>query len=233
MLDVSTPLVSGNPLINDLFLNPSLMAKRNSVAAGTVLFEPRDPARAVYFIHRGQVRVFQMGPDESGRLLEILGPGEWFGTAALAQASSHGVRTVATSASVVSEIPVDQVLALLLQQPKAAVELMRQVAMKLRASQEEAARLVFDDCNQRLLKTLVRFSRSAAATPQPNGVVLHITHQQLAQAVGVARETVSLALTQLRQQNLLRTGRNQLTFNPDALRQFLQQQRDPIEERVA
>lgn len=80
---------------------------------------------------------------------------------------------------------------------------------------------MFDDCNQRLIDTLVRFSRSAAATPQGDGgVVLRITHQQLAQAVGAARETISLALTQLRQRNLLRTGRNRLFFKPEALQQF-------------
>ena len=52
--------------------------------------------------------------------------------------------------------------------------------------------------------------------------VLHFpfAHEQLAQAVGAARETISLALTHLREQNLLRTGRNQLFFNPDALQEF-------------
>ena len=35
--------------------------------------------------------------------------------------------------------------------------------------------------------------------------------------IGSARETVSLALTQLRQKNLLKTGRNRLSFNPGAL----------------
>ena len=82
------------------------------------------------------------------------------------------------------------------------------------------ANLIFQDCNNRLIQTLIRFSHSAAATPAGDEVVLRITHHQLAQAVGVARETVSLALTQLRHRNLLRTGRNQLTFNPEALRQF-------------
>jgi len=37
--------------------------------------------------------------------------------------------------------------------------------------------------------------------------------------VGVARETISLALAQLRRRTLLRTGRNQLTFQPQALRE--------------
>ena len=37
---------------------------------------------------------------------------------------------------------------------------------------------------------------------------------------GVARETVSLALTEMRHRNLVRTGRNRLIFNRDALRAF-------------
>jgi CRP-like cAMP-binding protein len=95
---------------------------------------------------------------------------------------------------------------------------MRQLARKLSAARRDAAELVFDDCRHRLLHTLLRFAGSSAASPHPHGVVLHITHRQLAQAVGVARETVSLALTNLRRQKLLHTGRNQLMFNPDELR---------------
>ena len=51
------------------------------------------------------------------------------------------------------------------------------------------------------------------------------SQRAIARGSGAARETVSLALTQLRQQNLLRTGRNQLLFNPEALRNFTRAQR--------
>jgi CRP-like cAMP-binding protein len=67
------------------------------------------------------------------------------------------------------------------------------------------------------VRTLLELAGSSAASASSEGVVLHITHQQLAQKIGVARETVSLALSQLRRRNLLRTGRNQLTFNPSLL----------------
>jgi DNA-binding transcriptional regulator YhcF (GntR family) len=50
--------------------------------------------------------------------------------------------------------------------------------------------------------------------------MLRITHRQLAEAVGAARETISLALTQLRHQNLLRTGRNRVVFQIDAMKAF-------------
>jgi CRP-like cAMP-binding protein len=206
--------------VSELLRNPSLEARLLEATTGTVLADAADPARSVYFIHTGQVRVYQAGPDDSARLLEILGPGDWFGVPALAGADVYGTRAVAVSEVTVSEVPAENWLALLSQQPGVATQWVARLAGKLVQAREDAACLVFDDCNQRLIKTLLAFSRSAAATPHPEGVVLRITHQQLAQAVGAARETVSLALTQLRQQNLLRTGRNQLFFNPEVLEKF-------------
>jgi len=222
----SAQTTSTTSLLNELVANPNLGARRMSVAPGTVLYEPETGATNLYFIHRGQIRTYHVGTDDYGRLIDILGPDAWFGEASLAKAPTYGEQAIAVVPSVVSEIPAERFLNLLLQQPRAAVEVYRQLAAKLTAAREDAAGLVFDDCHSRLLKALVRFSRSAAASPHGDGVVLRITHEQLAQAIGVARETVSLALTQLRQQNLLRTGRNQLMFNPEALRNFTRVQRN-------
>ena len=210
----------------ELLLNPALGARRATVAAGKVLYEPNTAALSLFFVHRGQIRTYRVEAETSGRLLEILGPDDWCGEAALARQQHYGEQAVAVVASVVTEVPADKLLMVMAQQPRVAAEMVIQLAGKLSAARADAAGLVFDDCNSRLLKTLVRFSHSSAATPHPEGVVLRITHQQLAQAVGVARETVSLALTQLRMQNLLRTGRNQLTFNPENLKTFERRHRE-------
>ena len=212
------------------------------LAAGSVVHEPSDAAESVYFVHSGQVRIYQIGPDgQSVRLIEILGADDWFGAAALAHTRTYGTRAVAMTDAVVSEVPADRWHAALAGTPEVAAEVIGQLARKLQAAHEDAARLVFDDCNDRLVKTLLRFSHSAAATRREDGdVVLRITHQQLAQAVGAARETISLALTHLRQRELLKTGRNQLFFNPEVLRQVCLSDRAnapvaapaaPVEER--
>ena len=216
--------------VNELLQEPSLGARQIDATTGTALIEPTTPAQHVYFIHTGQVRVYQTGPENSARLLEILGPGDWFGVPALAGAETYGTRAVAVSAVTVSEVPAEKWLALLNQNPAVATQWVARLAGKLVRASEDAACLVFDDCNQRLIKTLLQFSTSAAATPHPEGIVLRITHQQLAQAVGAARETISLALTQLRQQKLLRTGRNQLFFNPDVLEKFSRRGGSQVEE---
>jgi CRP/FNR family transcriptional regulator len=202
------------------FADPSVGARPVELSSGSTVFEQGSAANHVYYVQRGQVRLYQVGPDGSGRLLEIFGAGQWFGAAALTESRVHGAKAVVVGKTTLTEAPADGLIAALGRTPQAAVELIRQLASGLQAAREDAARLVFDDCNERLVKTLVRFSRSAAATPHDDGVVLHITHEQLAQAVGVARETVSLALTEMRLKNLVRTGRNQLTFNPATLQQF-------------
>ncbi len=220
-------------LIGDLLSDEGSGARRSELPDGTLVYQPGDKVFDLYYIHSGQIRIYQTGPEDSARLIEILGPDDWFGVEALTPQGLATSRAIAVSRTAMTAVPAEQVLNLLTRQPTVALELVRQLAAKLQTAREDAGRLVFDDCNSRLVKTLLRSSRTAAATPQEGGsVMLHITHRQLAQAVGAARETVSLALTQLRQQNLLRTGRNRLLFNPDALKAFGQRTEgaEPVED---
>ena len=214
-------LESGKNHIRDLFIHPALNAQRRHVGNGGVVFDASERAEKVYFIEKGQVRLFKDGPSATARLLDILGTGDWFGVAGLTEAATYGERAVAAEATVVLEVSASAFRQLLSTNSSlAAIELIKQLAAKVQFAREDAATLVFEDCNQRLIKTLVRFSSSAAARTTGESVVLNITHHQLAQAVGAARETISLALTQLRLRNLLQTGRNQLTFNPKTLARF-------------
>jgi CRP-like cAMP-binding protein len=203
---------------NALLREPALQAHRLQVPAKAVVYQPGDPARNVYFIRHGQVRTYQVAPTGSRRLVEILGVNGWCGAAALARLEEYGEAAEAVAPTTLSIISSERLFAHLAHEPAMALELIKQLATKLTAFREDASGLVFDDCNHRLIRTLVHLSDSPAASPSGDGVVVHITHQQLAQKVGVARETISLALAQLRRRNLLRTGRNQLTFHPQALR---------------
>lgn len=212
--------LSASTLLIETMCSSSVGDRRLELAAGETIHQAGQVPEHVYVIHSGQVRVYQEREPGSARLLEILGPGDWFGASALAGAQVYGTVARAQSASVVQAINVAALHKRLLERPEALSELVRQLSNKLRVANEQAGSLVFDDCNSRLIRTLIQFSQSAAASRNSDGVTLKITHQQLAQAVGAARETVSLALTQFRHMKLLETGRNQLFFKPEALEEF-------------
>jgi len=187
------------------------------VNAGTAIHEASAPADRVFLIESGEIRRLQTAADGSRRLLEILGPGDWFGQEAVGRLPSYGCQATAMTDAVLHVASAGKVLEALPRHPEASLQIIHQLADRLSDATEEASHLVFDDTRRRLVKALLKFSRSAAATVNGEGVILRMTHEQLAQAVGAARETVSLALTQLRQANVLRTGRNQLSFDPRTL----------------
>ena len=206
--------------LGELFSNPAVEAEGIEASRGTVIFEQGATAEHVYWIHRGQVRLYQTAANGEERLVEILGAGQWFGCASLSERGRYTTRAVAAAAGQLSKVSAKKLLEHIAQHPQAAAELIKQLASQVAHAREEAARLQFEDCNQRLIQAMLRFSESAAATSQGADVVLHLTHAQLAQAVGAARETISLALTEMRVRNVVRTGRNRLIFNRDALKQF-------------
>ncbi|HEY8747815.1 MAG TPA: Crp/Fnr family transcriptional regulator [Tepidisphaeraceae bacterium] len=220
MQEASPHRALGGSEVKDWLADPEFQSRRMEVPGAQVIYQPKDAAIDAYYLESGQVRVYQIGANGVLRLAGILGPGAWFGIGALARQSNYGSRAEVVSPSVVWAIAGDRLLKRIADQTAMAADLITQLASRLRSAHEAAALLMFEDTNQRLVRTLIEFSQTSAAVPHEEGVLLHITHQQLAQAVGAARETVSLALTQLRQQHLLRTGRNRLTFNPAALRQF-------------
>jgi CRP-like cAMP-binding protein len=211
---------AGAAALAALIEDPSLAAERLNFSAADEILPDHAPASHLFLIKEGQVRLYQRGPTGLTRLVDVLGPDEWFGVAALAGATRYGVQAVAVVPSEVWRIEIDVLLQTLRDKPDLMAALSQDLARGLVRAREEASRLIFEDCNQRLVSALIRLSVSAASTRRDDGVVLRMTHSELAQAVGAARETVSLGLTELRNRNLLRTGRNQLFYRPDDLRRF-------------
>jgi CRP-like cAMP-binding protein len=204
----------------ELFKLGAGRVKAMEYAPGQVVHQASDPADRFYLIESGEIRLYDVLNDGTARLLDIFGPQDWLGSAVLGNLPTYGKRAQAMTPAVLWAMPATDVRAILAEHPSLAVQIIERVSQQLEQAWSEASRLVSDDCRQRLIQTLLRFSTSPAAQASEDGVVLRITHKQLAQAVGAARETISVCLTELRRQNIVRTGRNQLKFDPRRLEQI-------------
>jgi CRP-like cAMP-binding protein len=187
---------------------------------GQTIHNPSDPAKSLYFIESGEVRLYDVISNNTERLLDILGPGTWVGASVLGNYPVYRRRAVAQTRSVLWMLSAGSLRKILLENGEIALQIIQNLAQRLMQAWTDGSRMVHDDCRHRLIQTLVRFSKSPAARPAAEGVVLRITHKQLAQAVGAARETVSVCLTELRNKNFIQTGRNQLIFDPQQLEQL-------------
>jgi len=218
---MDSPQKAAGAFINRL-VKGGMVPQKMEFSSGQIVHDQDEPADTFYVIESGEVRIFYTAEDGTTRLLNICGPGEWIGSAALGHLPTYGKRAVTAARTIVWAIPASELHQQLRTHGELAVQLLQDMSKQLQQAWEEGSQLMFQDCRLRLIRTLLRFSTSPAAKPEGDEIVLHITHAQLAQAVGAARETVSVCLTELRQLNMVHTGRNRLTFNPRRLRELEQ-----------
>src|SRR5690242_14868699 len=95
----------GTGSIGDVLIDPEFGARRIEFAQGSAIYEPGARAESLYYIHAGQVRTYLVSRDQSARLMEILGPGDWFGAEALIDDGLTSSRAVALSKTVASAVP--------------------------------------------------------------------------------------------------------------------------------
>jgi voltage-gated potassium channel len=99
--------------------------------AGSPIFEPGDPAEALYIVLSGGVRIVDESEDVAG-----LGPGDFFGELSLLRRSSHSKRAEALEDSELMVLPQQPFEALLAEEPGLA-EAVRS-AMEARLSSVDA-----------------------------------------------------------------------------------------------
>src|SRR5437879_531416 len=150
-------LVDSQSPLRDLFTHPAVGAEGIEVMRGEILYAQDAAAEHLYYIHRGQIRLYQISPTGEERLVEILGAGQWFGCAALTDVGMYVAQAVAASDAQLSKVSAKALMEHVASHPAAAVDLIRQLANTVRSAREEAARLQFQDCNQRLVNAMLRF----------------------------------------------------------------------------
>jgi len=160
----------------------------------TILVSEGDPNEMLYLILKGQVKVFIS--DEKGKevLLNLQGPGEYFGEIAIIDKAprSASVMTIeACQIAVVSKQGFERCLA---EHPGLAMGLIRNLVKCVRSLTDQVKGLALMDVYGRIAQTLTGLAK------EQNGELVieqRLTHQDIANMVGASREMVSRILKDL------------------------------------
>lgn len=190
---------------------------------GQPAHEAEDAASDLFLVERGEIRLFQSAAEGHRSLLAIHGPGELFGLASLGRMAVYGKQAMSVGESIVRAVPADRLRGVWSKRGDLAVQLIEILAIQLHRVWTEGSELFSEDCRSRLLRKLIGFANSPAAHPAPGGVELRMTHAQLAQSIGAARETVSICLMEMRREELVETRRNRVIYDPERLAQVFRE----------
>jgi CRP-like cAMP-binding protein len=172
---------------------------------GQVLFREGDPGDRLYVVSEGKIKLGRSSADGRENLLAIVGPGEMFGELSLFDPGPRTATATAVTDATVLALSNPDLRPWLTGRPEVALSLLRQVARRLRRTNEVLGDLVFSDVPGRVAKALLELSKRFGIASEEGVHVSHdLTQEELAQLVGASRETVNKALADFASRGWLR-----------------------------
>ena len=171
---------------------------------GEFIFRAGDPGKNVYFLRSGRVKIYQASALGREVILWFCFPGEIFGLTEVVQGGGRVVNAQTCEDAEVLCVPRVQFRTYLDTHNSASFVIMQALSCRLRVLGDMLVNLIDDDVHSRIAKLILRLS-ACHGTRVGNEVHLNIrmTHQEIADMVGTARQTVTKVLNELKQQGLL------------------------------
>lgn len=171
---------------------------------GEVVYQPGDVDDSLYYIESGKVKLAYL--DESGRKLTlmILGAGEIFGEMVLIGRRRRDLMAQVLQDAVIYEIERTRFLELLREQPELTFEVMELFARRTEELERKLEDLVFKDIPTRLSRQILKLiEEHGVRTREGIQIDFKITHKELADLIGSARENTTSALNRLAREGIL------------------------------
>jgi len=196
------PMFQSLPLhaIEDLTQRVSI----RRIRANGVVVSQDEPGDALFVILSGRVKVVIFGENGREVTLSLLRPGDAFGEISLFDGEPRSANCIALEPTALLLLSRNDLLAHITEFPQTALNLLGEMANRLRRADDNIAQLALCDVHERLIRRLISLAREDGSET-PEGLLLRRrpTQQELANMIGSCRETISRAFNQLAREALI------------------------------
>lgn len=177
-----------------------------TVGDGFTLFRSGDRCSGLYLVLDGQVRIYRTATDGREQTLSLEGPGRPVAELPLFDGGPYPASAVTVTPSRLAFLPRAEFEHAFQTDPDVATAVVRALGGRLRHLVQLVETLAFRDVAARLAMLLAD-QADQRGTVVGDGVRLELlrTQEQLAAAIGTARESVSRAMKQLKAKGLIRS----------------------------
>ncbi len=164
------------------------------------IYFSREDSDRVYIVKQGHVEIGYL--DESGKefSLDILSPGEIFGTILGHRAASGYAR--ALDRALLCIMSRSDFEAFLQRFPEMSFRVLKLLGSRINVLENKLQNLVFKDIKTRICDLIYSLYRKAG-NPRDGTLHIALTHKDIANLVGCTRETASLNLSELKKEGII------------------------------
>lgn len=201
----------------DVFRNLGIAERRrlaerchcHRFAPHSIVLSRCDRHKNVYFIIAGQARAVEYSPAGHEVALTDLRAGEMFGELAAIDGGARSADVIAKLETLVAVMSGDDFWAAVLRHPALAQALIKRLAGRVRELTERVVEMNTLGAKGRVHAELIRLAEAGFGIAEKVVISPAPTHQELANRVGVRRETVTREFLQLKRMGLVeRRGRD-------------------------
>lgn len=182
----------------------ALRCRSRSLGAGESLFHRGMPCHGFYGVMAGLIQLSVSNEEGVEKVVEIVGPGETFGEAAMFAERPYPVDAVSLADTKVLLVPIDAVERLLETDQRFARALLASMALRLHTMIADIEMYTLRSATQRFTAFLMRELGGRIEAQEPQSVTLRSTKRILASRLGVAPETLSRVMRDLADRGMIR-----------------------------
>jgi CRP-like cAMP-binding protein len=187
---------------------------RKSFKEGDVVFPNNVKGAPLFLLKSGAMKVERKAASGQTHEVRVLGPGAIFGESPALGQSMFGTTAVATEATKVIVITASDFEKLASQSTELTLNVLKKVGTRLVEADRQHEQAAFQSVAGRIAAMLL-------ANADKENQVTGQTQQQIAECLGVYRETVTNAIGEMKADKVISVGRKRITvLDPDRLKRM-------------
>ena len=182
---------------------------------GEILLFEGEPAKTLYFVVAGVVKVFKTSADGKEQILQIIRPGESFNDVPVFSGGENLASAEAMGAVVLNMVKKSDLEVILREYPQVALNVIQVLSERVQQLVSLVEDLSFRHVTGRVAKILLDYAGDRT------GEKPRLTQQEMAAMIGTAREMVGRSLKTLEGEGTIRMERHRIIItNQEALREM-------------
>lgn len=184
------------------------MAPMNQLKKGNLIQTPETFREGLYFLKEGKLKLYKINSDGKQFIVSILGAGNVFGEIDSFSLGTRDTYIETIEDTILCSLGKESFEQFLIDRPYLAVKMMKELSALLKERDSQLEQMALGDVRKKALHLLVKLGQKFGV---PEGhyhkIDMSLTHQEIGNMIGSTRETVTVALHELANQEVIKTGR--------------------------
>lgn len=197
------------PIFN--ILNPDELTEvlgritRKEYKKSDVIFSEGIKAKTLYFVNEGKIKLYKHTKDGKEQILHILSNGDFFGELNLLKESEYRFNAKAITDCKVCILTNEELKKIMLKNPEISIKVLEIMVERLSKVEELAKHLASNDIDSRIAYLLISLCNEyGEERPCGINIDLPMSREEMANYIGVTRETMSRKLKKFEEEGLIK-----------------------------